>query len=160
MGSINCGEFLQIETYSVLQKKSAPRGDTRTETDIYLTIRLIQGKLTLKSTTTYGIKSSVPPKLRGTEDKVNILFVQLIKQPQTLRGPSPTAWLSNERPADLYDIMHLSAGPSYRNTTISRHERDKWTFISTVYGRSRSSASVTIPMTQIRATSIHNIMPQ
>jgi len=119
-GSIKCGEFLQIETYSVLQKEYAPRGDTLTETDIYLTIRLIQAKATLK-TTTYGIKSSVMPKLRGAEGKGNILFVQLIKQPQTLRGPSPTAWLSNERPADLYDIMQLSVGPSYRNTTISRH---------------------------------------
>ena len=108
---MKCGEFLQIETYSVLQKVSAQCGGTSIETDIYLTIRLIRGKVTLKSTTTYGIKSSVPPKLKGTEGKVNILFVQLIKRPQTLRGPSPTAWLSNERPADLYDIMHISAGP-------------------------------------------------
>jgi len=100
--------------------------------------------VTLRTTTTYGIKSSVPPKLRGGEGKVNILFVQLIKQPQTLRSPSTTAWLSNERPAYLYDIMQLGAGPSYRNTTISRHERDKRTFISAVYGRSRSSASFTI----------------
>jgi len=68
-------------------------------------------------TTTHGIKNSVPPKLTCAEGKVNILFVQLIKQPQTLRSPSPTAWLSNERPAYLYDIMQLSAG-----IIISKHD--------------------------------------
>jgi len=78
----------------------------------------------MKTTTTIYGKFRTSYTL-GRRRQGEHLFVQLITQPQTLRGPSPTAWLSRERPVDLYDITQLSAGPSYRNTTISRHERDR-----------------------------------
>jgi hypothetical protein len=82
----------------------------RFETGVYLTIYLIQGKVTLKTTTTYGIKGSVPPKLRGRRRQVEHSLCPINQTTSDITRSIKHIVAVKRAACYLYDIIQLSVG--------------------------------------------------